>query len=118
MSQKPNLTIGNLELGQGLVLAPMAGITDLSFRRIVKSFGVDLVHFGVLMNLNISIGQASPPIGSTLFIGCTISKMDIARMFRPSIPFLAAGWIVLMLVTYIPLIWHTISSMVPAGGAT
>ena len=43
MSQKAVLKIGELELGRGLVLAPMAGITDLSFRRIAKSFGVDLV---------------------------------------------------------------------------
>jgi nifR3 family TIM-barrel protein len=43
MSQETNLKIGKLELGQGLILAPMAGITDLSFRRIAKSFGVDLV---------------------------------------------------------------------------
>jgi C4-dicarboxylate transporter DctM subunit len=79
------------------VLAPLA-----------HSFGIDLVHFGVLMNLNISIGQASPPIGSTLFISCTISKTDIAKMFRPSLPFLAAGWIVLLIVSYAPLLWTAI----------
>ena len=79
------------------VLAPLA-----------QSYGIDLVHFGVLMNLNISIGQASPPIGSTLFISCTISKTDIGRMFRPSVPFLVASWIVLLSVSYAPLIWRAI----------
>jgi tripartite ATP-independent transporter DctM subunit len=71
------------------ILAPLAA-----------SYGIDLVHFGVLMNLNLAIGQATPPIGSTLFISCTISKTDIGEMFRPSIPFLVAAWIVLLLVTY------------------
>ncbi|MBN1588935.1 MAG: TRAP transporter large permease [Pirellulales bacterium] len=82
------------------VLAPLA-----------QSFGIDLVHFGVLMNLNISIGQASPPIGSTLFIGCTVSKVDIGRMFRPSLPFLVASWAVLLLVSYAPLLWKAVVSM-------
>ena len=43
MTSEPRLKIGNLELGQGLILAPMAGVTDLSFRRVAKTFGVDLV---------------------------------------------------------------------------
>ena len=79
------------------VLAPLA-----------QSFGVDLVHFGVLMNMNIAIGQASPPIGSTLFISCTISKADIGKMFRPSLPFLLSSWAVLLLVSYIPLLWKAL----------
>jgi len=73
------------------ILAPLA-----------KSYGLDLVHFGVLMNLNLAIGQATPPIGSTLFISCTISRADIGEMFRPSVPFLVAAWVVLLLVSYIP----------------
>jgi len=82
------------------VLAPLA-----------TSFGVDLVHFGVLVNLNIAIGQASPPIGSTLFIGCTVSKVDMGRMFRPSLPFLIASWAVLLLVSYAPLLRNAVSSV-------
>ncbi len=73
------------------ILAPLA-----------KSYGLDLVHFGVLMNLNLAIGQATPPIGSTLFISCTISRTDIGEMFRPSVPFFVAAWVVLLIVTYMP----------------
>jgi len=76
------------------VLAPLAA-----------SFGIDLVHFGVLINLNVAIGQASPPIGSTLFLSCTISKTSISQMFRTTLPFLLGSWAVLLLVSYVPLFW-------------
>ena len=86
------------------ILAPLA-----------QSYGIDLVHFGVLMNLNLAIGQATPPIGSTLFVSCTISRTDIGEMFRPSVPFLIAAWIVLLIVTYFPALSELGASWVVAG---
>ncbi|MBN1910049.1 MAG: TRAP transporter large permease [Pirellulales bacterium] len=82
------------------VLAPLA-----------KSFGIDLVHFGVLINLNVAIGQASPPIGSTLFLSCTISKTNISQMFQTTLPFLIGSWSVLLLVSYVPLFWGGLRSL-------
>lgn len=69
---------------------------------IVQSLGIDPVHFGVIMILNLGIGLITPPVGTVLFIGSAISKVSIERLSKTLIPFYCVMIIVLLLVTFVP----------------
>jgi C4-dicarboxylate transporter DctM subunit len=63
---------------------------------------INLVHFGILMMLNIAIGMATPPFGVNLFVTCSIAKISIEEYAKEVWPFVFACVISLLLVTYIP----------------
>lgn len=69
---------------------------------IVKALGLDLVHFGVVMVLNLMIGQVTPPFGVCLFIIADVAKMSLNRMYKAILPFIIPLLVVLFLVTYMP----------------
>lgn len=69
---------------------------------IVKPLGIDLVHFGVVMVLNLMIGQVTPPFGVCLFIISDVAKIKLDKLYRSILPFLIPLIIVLLLCTYIP----------------
>ena len=69
---------------------------------IAASFGLDPVHFGVIMVLNLIIGCGTPPLGLCLFIACGIGKLPVERGARAILPFIGAEIFILMIVTYIP----------------
>jgi TRAP-type C4-dicarboxylate transport system permease large subunit len=71
---------------------------------VVSTFGVDPVHFGMIMLLNLGIGLLTPPVGATLFVGCAVGKVTMQEVMRSIWPFYAVMFVVLMLVTYIPAI--------------
>ncbi len=64
--------------------------------------GLSPIHFGIIMVLNLSVGLCTPPVGSVLFIGCSVSKVKIETVIKPLLPMFLAMIVVLMLVTYIP----------------
>jgi TRAP-type C4-dicarboxylate transport system permease large subunit len=68
----------------------------------MQNFGVDPVHFGMIMLLNLGIGLCHPPVGSILFVGCAVGKVTIEQVMRKIWPFYAVLFLVLMFVTYIP----------------
>ena len=78
---------------------------------IAKQVGIDPVHFGVIMILNLGIGLLTPPVGSTLFLGSAISGVSIERISRASVPFYGVMLIMLMLVTFIPAISMTLPAL-------
>lgn len=69
---------------------------------IVKALQIDLVHFGVVMVLNLMIGQVTPPFGVCLFIIADVSKISLNRMYKAILPFIVPLVVVLFLCTYIP----------------
>ena len=69
---------------------------------IIKTLGVDPYAFGVMMTVNLGIGQCTPPVGANLFVACNISSAPLKDMIRVTIPFVIAGFIGLMIITYIP----------------
>jgi len=69
---------------------------------VMTNFGVDPVHFGMIMMLNLGIGLCHPPVGAILFVGCAVGKVSIEEVMRKIWPFYAVMFAVLMLVTYIP----------------
>ncbi|MCV4607286.1 TRAP transporter large permease subunit, partial [Escherichia coli] len=69
---------------------------------IAQELGMDPVHFGIMMVANLCIGLLTPPVGSALFVGCSISGVKIQHLIKPLLPFYAALLIALMMITYIP----------------
>lgn len=69
---------------------------------VIKTMGIDIVHFGLIMIVNIMIGGITPPFGSMMFTTCSITKVSIADFMREIWPFILALLAVLMVVTYIP----------------
>jgi len=78
-----------------LIFAPI-------FLPVVTNLGVDPIHFGIIMVLNLSIGLCTPPVGTLLFVGCSVSKIGIERVIRPLLPLYAVMIVVLLLITYFP----------------
>jgi TRAP-type C4-dicarboxylate transport system permease large subunit len=68
----------------------------------MANFGVDPVHFGMIMMLNLGIGLCHPPVGSIIFVGCAVGKVTMEQVVAKMVPFYLVMFIVLMLVTYIP----------------
>ena len=64
--------------------------------------GVDPVHFGIIMIANLCIGLCTPPVGTCLFVGCSVGRTTIARVAPPAIPIFIAMAVALLLITYIP----------------
>ena len=93
-----------LVLGCLLDMAPSILITTPILLPVVKNFGVDPVHFGMIMLLNLGIGLCHPPVGSTLFVGCAVGGVRMEDVMRQIWPFYGVLFLVLMLVTYIPAI--------------
>jgi len=67
-----------------------------------QQLGINPIHFGIIMVLNLSVGLCTPPVGSVLFIGCSVSHVKIEKVIKPLLPMYAAMVFVLLLVTYIP----------------
>ncbi|HVF62678.1 MAG TPA: TRAP transporter large permease [Casimicrobiaceae bacterium] len=91
-----------LVLGTFMDLAPMLLICTPIFLPVIAKFGIDPVHFGIIMVLNLGIGLITPPVGPTLFVGCAIGKVTIEQVSRELWPFYGAMCIALLLVTYLP----------------
>jgi len=92
-----------LFVGVFMDMTPAVLIFTPIFLPIVQSqLGLSPIHFGIIMVLNLSVGLCTPPVGSVLFIGCSVAKVKIQDVIKPLLPMFIAMIAVLMLVTYIP----------------
>jgi tripartite ATP-independent transporter DctM subunit len=91
-----------LVIGTFMDITPAVLIFTPIFLPIAVSIGMDPVHFGIMMCLNLCIGSITPPVGSALFVGSSVGKVKIEQLVKPLLPFYAAIIVVLLLVTYIP----------------
>ena len=91
-----------LVVGIFMDMTPAVLIFTPIFLPIVTAMGVDPIHFGIIMVLNLSVGLCTPPVGSVLFIGCSVAGLSIDKVIKPLLPMFVAMVIVLLLVTYIP----------------
>ena len=98
------LLINLLLLGLGCIMdmAPLILITTPILLPVLTNMGVDPVHFGVMLVLNLAVGLCTPPVGSALFVGCAIGKISIEKATKALLPFYIAMFVTLLLVTYIP----------------
>jgi tripartite ATP-independent transporter DctM subunit len=93
-----------LVLGCLMDMAPLILICTPILLPVIKSLGVDPVHFGIMLIVNLGIGLLTPPVGSVLFVGCAVGKVTIEQVTRTIWPFYIVMFAVLMLVTYVPAI--------------
>jgi tripartite ATP-independent transporter DctM subunit len=93
-----------LFLGTFMDMGPTIIICTPIFLPVAQAYGVDPVHFGVIMILNFGIGLNTPPVGAVQFVACAVGKISVWEAMRSIWPFYGAGLVVLGLVTYIPAI--------------
>lgn len=91
-----------LFVGIFMDMTPAVLIFTPIFLPIVTAMGVDPIHFGIIMVLNLSVGLCTPPVGSVLFIGCSVAGLSIDKVIKPLLPMFIAMVVVLLLVTYFP----------------
>jgi tripartite ATP-independent transporter DctM subunit len=91
-----------LILGTFMDLAPMLLICTPILLPVILKFGIDPVHFGMVMLLNLGIGLVTPPVGPTMVVGCAIGRVTMEQITKELWPFYLVMTIVLVLVTYAP----------------
>ena len=69
---------------------------------VALALGYDPIALGVVMTVNLAIGQVTPPVGVNLYVACGVSKIDLMEISKAVIPFILASLVVLILITYIP----------------
>jgi len=100
-----------LILGTFMDMAPLLLICTPLLLPVVVALGVDPVHFGIIMMLNLGIGLVTPPVGTVLFVGCAVGKVTIELASRHLWPFWLAMIVVLLLVTFNPILAMWIPNM-------
>jgi tripartite ATP-independent transporter DctM subunit len=93
-----------LALGTLMDMAPLILILTPILLPVVKAIGVDPVHFGMIMMVNLGMGLITPPVGGVLFVGSAVAKLPIESVVKALLPFYVALFGVLMAVTYLPAI--------------
>ncbi|SLN23146.1 Sialic acid TRAP transporter permease protein SiaT [Aquimixticola soesokkakensis] len=96
------INIALLVVGTFMDMTPALLIFTPIFLPVVQSLGMDPVHFGIMMTMNLCIGVCTPPVGSVLFIGCSVGKVPIGSVIKPMMPFYAVLIVLLLVVTYVP----------------
>ena len=91
-----------LVLGTLMDMAPLILILTPILLPVIKSIGIDPVHFGMIMMVNLGIGLITPPVGAVLFVGSAVAKLKIEQVVKAMKPFFVILLFVLMLVTYVP----------------
>jgi C4-dicarboxylate transporter DctM subunit len=100
------LSINVILLIMGSFLEPPAAILILTplMLPLVQAVGVDPVHFGIIMAVNLSIGMYTPPFGLNLFASQAVFQTPLGNIYRGVLPFLAINFAGLLLITYVPAI--------------
>jgi C4-dicarboxylate transporter DctM subunit len=100
------LAINVILLVMGSFLEPPAAILILTplMLPVVQAIGVDPVHFGIIMAVNLSIGMYTPPFGLNLFASQAVFQTPLGNIYRGVLPFLVINFATLMVITYVPAI--------------
>lgn len=100
-----------LEKFSVLLMSVMVLTSNRIFLPVCTSFGMNPIHFGIMISMNLCIGTITPPVGSILFTGCKVGNVSIERVMKELIPYFAVIFAVLLLVTYVPEISMTLPTM-------
>jgi C4-dicarboxylate transporter DctM subunit len=103
------INIAFLFLGAVLEGVPALIMTVPILLPIATQFGIDPVHFGIILIANMGIGLFLPPVGLGVFIGCSIGKIRVSEVARPLLPYLAVNFTTVLLITY----WPWLTMVVP-----
>lgn len=91
-----------LIVGTFMDMAPALLIFTPIFLPIATNLGMDPIQFGVMIVMNLSIGTVTPPVGSVLFVGCSVAKLQVEDVMKKLLPFFGAILVALLFVTFIP----------------
>lgn len=91
-----------LFVGVFMDMTPAVLIFTPIFLPIVTELGMDPIHFGIIMIMNLCIGLCTPPVGSVLFVGCSLADLKIQQVIKPLLPLFLVMIGVLLLITYFP----------------
>lgn len=91
-----------LIVGAFMDMTPAVLIFTPIFLPIAEALGMSQLHFGIMLVMNLSIGLCSPPVGSVLFVSCSVGNTSIDKLIKPMLPLYAAMIVALMLVTFFP----------------
>ncbi len=91
-----------LFVGIFMDMTPAVLIFTPIFLPVVINMGMDPIHFGIMMVLNLCIGLCTPPVGGVLFVGCGVANISISKVIKPLVPLFIAMVVALLMVTYIP----------------
>ena len=91
-----------LLIGTLMDMAPLILILTPVLLPVTNALGIDPVHFGMIMLVNLGIGLITPPVGSVLFVASAVSKQKIEQVVKAMLPFYGVLFLILLLVTYIP----------------
>jgi TRAP-type C4-dicarboxylate transport system permease large subunit len=93
-----------LIVGAFIDMSPAIVIFTPILLPVMRSIGIDPIHFGIIMQVNLCIGLCTPPVGSVLFVGMGIAGISIQEILKPLLTFLFPMVIVLFLITYFPIL--------------
>jgi len=96
------INLALLVVGTFMDMTPALLIFTPIFLPVVKDLGMDPVHFGVVMTFNLCIGICTPPVGSALFVGCSVGGVKIGQVLKPMLGFYTVLVVLLLVVTYVP----------------
>ncbi len=98
------LMVNLILLISGMILEPAASVLLLTplLIPVMQNLGVDLVHFGIIMVVNLQIGVLTPPVAGAAFVTSRIAKITFEEQIRALLPWIGLGLIILILVTYVP----------------
>jgi tripartite ATP-independent transporter DctM subunit len=91
-----------LMVGTFMDMTPAILIFTPIFLPIATAMGIDPLHFGIMMVVNLCIGLCTPPVGTVLFVGCGVAKISISQIVKPLLPFYFIMVFVLILIIYFP----------------
>ncbi len=91
-----------LLIGTVMDISPAILIFTPIFLPIVTELGVDPIHYGMFLILNLCIGTITPPVGTGLFVGASVGNVKIEHLIKPLVPFYIAIFILLMIITFVP----------------
>jgi len=91
-----------LAVGTFMDITPAVLIFTPIFLPIVTELGLDPIHFGIMLVLNLCVGLCTPPVGTVLFVGAAVGDTTISRLVRPLLPLFVAMIIALLIVTFVP----------------
>jgi C4-dicarboxylate transporter DctM subunit len=98
------LVINLFLLVVGMIMETLAAILILTpiFLPIITQIGVNPIHFGVIMVVNLAIGFVTPPVGMNLYVASSMSGIPVMRIAKHALPFIVAFFIALMIITFVP----------------
>ncbi|SCP96563.1 TRAP transporter large permease [Anaerobium acetethylicum] len=91
-----------LIVGTFMDMAPALLIFTPIFLPVATNLGMDPIHFGVMIVMNLSIGTITPPVGNVLFVGCSVAKLQVEDVMKHLMPYFAAILVALLFVTFVP----------------